>query len=72
MSSYLLFEPQPAAGKTTIMRVVSKSSSDVLGTIRWYGAWRQYVFYPSAGTLFSAGCMEDINAVIRELMDARR
>jgi hypothetical protein len=48
------------------------AQGSVLGTIRWWGAWRQYVFFPGAGCLFSAGCLEDINAQIRELMFMRR
>lgn len=29
----------------------------VLGEVRWYSAWRRYVFYPEADTLYDAACM---------------
>ena len=74
MPTFLTFERQPdePSRKTAIVRVLQKSSGQVLGTIRWYGAWRQFAFYPAATTLYSAGCLEDINMSIRELMDEWR
>lgn len=72
MSQWLEFEQSAHTGKTVIVRVLSKAHGDVLGTIRWYGAWRQYAFYPATGTLFNVGCLADIEAYIRELMQARK
>lgn len=72
MSDWIKFEPQPTSTKTAVVRVVSKSQDSVLGTIRWYGPWRQYVFYPAAACLFSRGCLEDVNEAIRDLMFARK
>mgnify|MGYP001600439388 CR=1 FL=1 len=71
-SKWLECEQSAHTGKTVIVRVVSKMRGDILGTIRWYGAWRQYAFYPSQGTLFNVGCLEDIQAFIRELMESRK
>lgn len=70
-SQWMTFEMQPrAAGrKTDTVRIVSKSTGFVLGTINWYGPWRCYAFYPAAGCLFNQSCLEDINAQIRELME---
>jgi hypothetical protein len=73
MSEYLYFEETwPSDKKTAIIYVRSKSSSDVLGEIRWYGPWRQYTFWPSGETIFNKGCMLDILGVIDNLMEARR
>jgi hypothetical protein len=50
-----------------------------LGVIKWYGPWRQYVFYPHASTLFNAGCLReleyelgDLNTLHRALIKERR
>ena len=71
MSQWLVFEQSAHTGKTVIVQVLSKQHGNILGTIRWYGAWRQYAFYPVPDTLFNAGCLSDIEAHIRELMDVR-
>jgi hypothetical protein len=39
----------------------------LLGTIAWYGAWRQFCLYPALGTVFNNGCLNDIQAKIAEL-----
>ena len=45
--------------KTEIWRV--KSTSDVfLGEIKWYGAWRQYCFFPEEFMVFNSGCLKDL------------
>jgi len=42
-----------------------------LGTIEWYGPWRQYCFIPMAGTVWSADCLKDVATAIRRAMEAR-
>lgn len=73
MSQYLLFErqPPPPGRKTPIVLVRSRSIGAVLGEIRWFGRWRQFCFYPEPMTVFNAGCMSEIQKVIRELMAER-
>lgn len=44
----------------------------VLGEVKWYGPWRQYCFFPDGYTVFSAGCMDDINDFMRNLRAAER
>ena len=52
--------------KTRIVQVKSISAQHtLLGTIKWHGAWRQYVFHPEAGTLFNRGCLDDIQQVLK-------
>ncbi len=74
-SKYLEFAKQPKrrTQKTWITDVTSLSGGMLLGQIKWYGAWRQYAFYPSTDkvTIFNMECMNDICEVIRELMDER-
>jgi len=72
MKSYVRFELLEKKKKTNVYLVVSKSSGASLGRIRWYFAWRQYVFEPFAETVWSRGCMEEVREFIKELMDARK
>lgn len=74
-SEYLVFEDDPllARGKKTkVVLVWSKRHGDLLGTIRWYGAWRQYAFHPADDTIWNIGCMQDVEACITELMNERK
>jgi hypothetical protein len=47
-------------GKTEIWYVYNIRSENRLGTIKWYGAWRQYCFYPESDCVFNKDCMNDI------------
>jgi hypothetical protein len=64
--------PVEARMKTKAWAVTSKSQDSILGEIRWYGPWRQYVFYPKRETLFSCGCLKDIAQFIWEEMARRQ
>ncbi|RPJ00147.1 MAG: hypothetical protein EHM36_15050 [Deltaproteobacteria bacterium] len=70
-SRYLEFDRVGWTGKTDVWNVISKTRGTVLGQIKWFGAWRQYCFWPSPDTLFNTECMADISKVIRELMQRR-
>lgn len=49
----------PRGWITKVWNVQTKDGG-VLGSIRWFGAWRKYCFYPSAGTIFDKSCLRDI------------
>lgn len=72
-TQYLIFvlEDLPHR-KTPIVQVRSRSNEALLGTIRWFGQWRQFCFYPQPLTIFNAGCMKDIQVEIAGLMEERR
>lgn len=72
--TYLRFErlPTGAHRKTGIWLVLSLSSELALGVILWRGGWRQYVFEPDADTVWSDGCMTEVQTKIRELMEERK
>ena len=62
-----------ARGHTTNMyHVINKRTHACLGVIRWYGAWRQYCFYPTENVIFSSGCMLDVCDFIKGLMHDHR
>lgn len=53
----------------TVVVDVRNTSRQHLGTIRWYGAWRQYTFSPTqeAELVFNNGCLGDIVNVLNDL-----
>lgn len=61
-SQYIRFELLSAEAslrkprKTVVWEVMSLSNTP-LGTVKWYGAWRGYAFYPVAGTLLDCDCL---------------
>ena len=57
--------------RTREYRVVNVRSGDVIGAIRWYAPWRQFCFFPTADTVWSAGCLADLQDALRKA-DARR
>lgn len=76
MTTYLTFRLSSLSPskKTEVVDVVSKSSGDVLGQIRWWGPWRCYTLQPEPNTIWNVGCLEQINEQIGAMMDdwARR
>jgi len=73
LTRFLRFEQIHRPKRTTMTwAVVSQSSSVKLGEIRWHSPWRQYVFFPSAETLFNVECMVDICDRIETLMRWRQ
>lgn len=72
-TEYLSFAERPEQGrKTMTWMVVSRSSGSVLGRIRWYGAWRQFCFYPEGNTIWNTGCLADVQSFIRVQMELRK
>ena len=44
------------------------SNHDIkLGEIKWFGAWRQYCFYPEGNTIFDRKCLTYINNFLEEI-----
>lgn len=74
MTSFIRFEPLPTPAGLTTHRVaiVSARYGDYLGTIAWYGRWRQYCLEPAFDTIWSDGCLADVKAKVSELNQAQR
>lgn len=80
MDSYIKFEPgvPPRGYITEVWNVFSKSDDSLLGLlgllgqIRWYAPWRRYCFFPSAGTIWSPGCLEDVKTFCLKQTEARK
>ena len=71
MSKYLDFTLIADTGKTKVYGVLSRSQDSRLAIIRWYGAWRQYVLEPEAGTIWNNGCLMEVIAFMQPLMVER-
>ena len=62
-SKYLEFKFVESKPKTQVWNVLSKSDGVILGTIKWFGRWRGYCFFPNLKLdflVFSSSCMKDI------------
>jgi len=66
---YVLIESKP---KTDVFQVYSRSSLESLGEIKWYAPWRQYCFFPDEETVWSKGCLNEVNSLIEKFMDEWR
>lgn len=69
---YIVFVDVPAMERKTFIWSCRNIGSDhEIGRVMWYGAWRQYCFFPADGCVFSAGCLADIQDFIKQAMADR-
>jgi len=47
-------------GKTKVWKVMEPREEYEIGYIKWYGAWRCYVFEPLAHTVYEKDCLRFI------------
>lgn len=64
-------QPQPPQRKTSRWTVYAVEGDVALGRIEWYGAWRQYVFYPESDCLFNRTCLRDLAQFLDDAMAQR-
>jgi hypothetical protein len=70
---YLTFLQRPRReGRKTDEVAVFGRRDTYLGEIKWFGRWRQYAFFPEAGTVWNTDCLAEVSAQILKLMAARR
>jgi len=72
VSKYFDFRLTEKKPKTSVFDVLSKHHLTLLGKIRWYSPWRQYVFEPSPDTIWNKDCLRDVSAFLLGLMLARK
>ncbi len=73
MKTYLEFIEVPNLDrKTKIFSVFNKDNKTYLGEIKWWGAWRQYCFFPIKDTLFNKSCLLEIVEFIEKIMNERK
>ena len=73
-NKYVNFVLTESRANTKVYSIVSRSSYDILGEVKWYAPWRQYCFTPTEefGTVWSRGCLNEISLFLASLMEARR
>lgn len=63
---YVLVEEKP---KTDVYAIFARSTLAELGIIQWHAPWRQYCFFPVENTIWSKGCLNEVNALLNKFMD---
>lgn len=67
---YIEMEEVEKKSKTSVYAIFSKSNREAIGTIKWYGPWRQYCFFPlDDETVWNRTCLNDIVDFINQLME---
>lgn len=70
---HLTFRCIKDSGKTKTWKVQSTHPpKPVIGKIKWYWAWRRYVFFPESETLYDVNCMNAISKFIDNQMEKRK
>lgn len=67
-----LSEAGPGPGLTAEWSCKNNKSRDELGRVGWYSSWKQYVFYPTTQSIYSLGCLADIQSFLAELNYERK
>lgn len=57
---FTLDEVASEGRKTKVWRVRATRDYALLGTIKWFGRWRQYTFFPEPETIFNPDCLREI------------
>ncbi len=73
-ASYRFFDVEELrqAGRVTYKYYIrNRASGEDLATISWYGAWRQFCFFPEIGTVWSDGCLREVRHCLG-LIEAKR
>ena len=72
MSEFITIKLTEKKPKTNVYEVCNKKTGYYLGEIMWWGAWRQYCFFPDGETLYERKCLRAIAEFIDSLMEERK
>jgi len=53
-------DPVDGRHKTPRWSIINNSSGLLIGTIEWYGPWRQFIFHAQPNTVWSTGYLADV------------
>jgi len=70
-TKYMTFIKVGQKPKTSVWNIENNESGFVLGTISWYGAWRQYVV-DTKECVFNKGCLDTISEFLTKLNNEQR
>lgn len=51
--------------KTKVWHVYTVKGEEILGSVKWFGRWRRYAFFP-LNSVFEQDCLRDIANFIEE------
>jgi len=68
---YICFVEVERKPKTAVWSCRNNKSGREIGQVRWDAPWRQYCFFLTAASVYSAGCLEDIREFLRAAGDGR-
>jgi hypothetical protein len=70
--SYIDFIEVPSGNRKTKQWTVVTVSlpTQTLGIVHWYPRWRQYVFEPYTDTVYSSGCLADVERFLKTETDS--
>ncbi len=69
---HIEFKIKERKPKTNVYSVISMHDYSELGTIKWYGGWQQYVFYPNQQTFWSNDCLENLTRFMNALKNRKK
>lgn len=46
--------------RTDQWEVITTSSCETVGLVKWFGRWRAYAFFPNPETVYERQCLRDI------------
>jgi hypothetical protein len=65
MFRYIHFVKVGEKPRTSVWSCRNNRNGAELGRVKWHPPWRQYCYFPAASTVFSSGCLADIETFIR-------
>jgi hypothetical protein len=64
---YIQFHVIEKKPKTKVYGIYTLNTDDLIGTIKWHPSWRQYCFFPCSETVWSNGCLKDVENFIYQI-----
>lgn len=68
-------ENSPASGKTFVWTLRKDSGmrlGELLGVVKWHGAWRQYAFFPEDHSFWSECCLVFVSEFLKKVNKKKR
>jgi len=64
---FTISETSEEAFSRPTFSVTNNSSGTQIGMIGWYPRWKQFVFFAESNTVWSAGCLADVQGFLNAL-----
>lgn len=69
---HIRFDQTGHTGKTAVWSVIAHEGNADLGTVKWFGRWRRYAFFPAPATVFEKDCLRDLADFCDEITKEHR